>query len=98
MGEGISSDPLEEGREQLDDIDNQILVLLRQRSEIVAVIAQIKKERGLEAYQPDRYNAMLERLQAEADIMDLDKQLVIDIWSAIHAASLRQQSEESIVE
>jgi chorismate mutase len=57
----------------------------------VSVIAQVKKDKSLAAHQPERYKAMLERLQAKAAKMSLDEQLVKEFWDAVHAASLRQQ-------
>lgn len=89
--ESSLNNALRQSRKQLDGIDSQILGLLKRRSEIVTVITHIKKDNGMVAHQPERYKAMLERLQAEAARMDLDEQLVREVWDAIHAASLRQQ-------
>lgn len=49
-------------RKDIDDVDRQILDLLRRRVEIVMAVGNIKRERKIEVYDPERERALLERL------------------------------------
>lgn len=85
-------DALEEVRRSIDAIDSQLLELLGQRSELVKLVAQIKKENGIEVHQPQRFDALLAKLKAEAATLNLDTEMIESIWNAIHESSKTQQA------
>lgn len=87
-----STQKLEEVRELIDSLDQEIIMLLRQRSGYVDMVATIKKEAGLPVYQPTRFALMVDQLQALAKDEGLDTELVAEIWDAIHESSQRQQN------
>ncbi|MEW6607249.1 MAG: prephenate dehydratase [bacterium] len=49
-------------RKQIDELDNQILDILNKRIKIAQQIGKFKREREIEAYQPDREREIYERL------------------------------------
>lgn len=49
-------------REKIDQIDDQIVELLNKRVEIAKEIGRFKREKGIDAYQPDREKEIYERL------------------------------------
>ncbi|OHE16004.1 MAG: chorismate mutase [Sulfurimonas sp. RIFOXYD2_FULL_37_8] len=53
---------LDDCREAIDTIDNEILELLNRRMEIVKHVGEIKKENGGAIYRPERENAIIQRL------------------------------------
>ena len=79
-------------RETIDGIDNRILDLLAERSRVVAKVAILKTELGMQAHQPDRFGALKERLHALAAQQGLDPALIDGVWGAIHDSSLAQQT------
>lgn len=83
---------LERLRREIDPIDKTILVALQRRGELVDQIAAVKRENGLEVYQPDRFAQLLGYLQLQAADLGVDPQLVTEVWSAIHDSSRRQQT------
>jgi chorismate mutase/prephenate dehydratase len=55
--------PLDQVRKNIDQIDQQLIDLLSQRSELVHEVGVIKKSEGLQIYAPEREAALLKRLE-----------------------------------
>lgn len=89
----MNDDPLSELRTQIDNVDDQILELLAQRTELVEQIKEIKRLNKIDTLQASRFQEMLDRLQEQARAAGVDPKLVHDIWHAIHENSLRQQNQ-----
>ena len=53
---------LDEIRNKIDAIDQQLLELLSQRADLVHEVGLIKKRDGLQIYAPDREDALLRKL------------------------------------
>ena len=58
---------LEEARQDIDKIDNELKTLFFERMKVSAKIAEIKKETGDEIYKPDREKIVIDRLTADVD-------------------------------
>lgn len=58
---------LEEARQDIDKIDNELKTLFFERMKVSAKIAAIKKETGDEIYKPDREKIIIERLSQGVD-------------------------------
>jgi chorismate mutase len=54
---------IEELRNQIDSIDNQILLLLNERAKLVLKMGSLKKEKGIPIYDPSRENSILARIK-----------------------------------
>jgi chorismate mutase/prephenate dehydratase len=55
--------PLDDIRKKIDSLDQNLIDLLAQRSELVHEVGVIKKEEGLQIYAPEREDALLKRLE-----------------------------------
>lgn len=53
-------------RDAIDDVDGQILELLRQRMLLVLQVGEIKRHNGVKVYDPERERRVLESLGARA--------------------------------
>src|SRR5690606_37642199 len=53
---------LSDVRRRIDTVDEQLLGLLAERAELVAFVAEAKRENGLATVDPERENAVLRRL------------------------------------
>lgn len=53
---------LDDCREEIDTIDNEILTLLNKRMKVVKRVGEIKKDTGGAIYRPEREKAIIERL------------------------------------
>lgn len=88
----IEPEKLEDIRELIDSVDREIILLLKQRSRLIDMVVEVKKETKQEVNQPTRFALMVDRLQEIAKEEGLDPDLVIEVWDAIHESSKRQQS------
>lgn len=84
---------LENVRKRLDKVNHQIVDLLSQRTRLVDEVADIKSRHNIVAYQPDRYQAMLQELLIYANSKGVSQELVTQIFEAIHTQSIRQQEQ-----
>ena len=50
-------------REQIDEVDEQLVRLLDRRARLARGIGEIKRDRGLETYAPDRERMLMDRLE-----------------------------------
>ncbi len=83
---------LASARQQIDEIDNQLVDLLIKRIDFIRQqIIPLKRKKGIEAYQPQRFAQLLERLKAKAAKRGLDPNLVEDIWNSIHASTVEEE-------
>jgi chorismate mutase/prephenate dehydratase len=73
-------------REEIDSIDKQILSLLSRRQEIAMAVGQVKKDRGLEIFDPAREEEIMRRLTRE-DHGVLSKEAIKHIYNEIISAS-----------
>jgi chorismate mutase/prephenate dehydratase len=55
---------LEELRQQIDEIDRELVALLNRRAEIVVQVGKLKNADGTPIYSPDREKAVFERIKA----------------------------------
>ncbi len=80
---------LDNFRNQIDTIDEEIIYLLSRRFELVKQIWILKKEHNIPALQPDRWNKLINNLFLEAESKWVNPELVKNIWNEIHKESLR---------
>ena len=87
------ADALGEYRLHIDTIDSKIIELLAERMDIARAIGKYKHTHGMAVVQQDRYNELLLAAEARAEMMQVSKKFIHDIFSAIHEESVRQQLE-----
>ncbi|MDD2602046.1 MAG: chorismate mutase, partial [Prevotella sp.] len=80
-------------RQQIDDLDNQLIDLLSKRMRVSREIGQYKKEHNMTVFQANRYNEILEKRGAQASQCGIDPDCVAEIFEQIHQESVRQQIE-----
>jgi len=78
-------------RAAIDDINKQLLKLLKERQDIVDRIGAIKASHGLAAHQPDRETAMLQAIADEARQLGLDSELAVALFKLVHDYSADRQ-------
>lgn len=72
----------EDVRNEIDRIDQALLALFAERHRYVTRMAQIKTDPH-EAHDPDRINAIVARLRARAEALDLDEDQAELIWRTL---------------
>lgn len=74
---------MNELRKQIDKIDDEIIMLLVKRFEIVKLIGEHKQKHNLKVYDPEREKDIIQRLQSN----DLSKEFIEDIFNRIFQES-----------
>ena len=78
-------------REQIDEIDHELMKLLSKRMEIARCIGELKKEKRMAVFQPYRYNEIMERYMKFCADGRIEVDAVREIFELIHSESIRQQ-------
>lgn len=82
---------LAEVRRRIDAVDDQLLALLAERAELVAKVAEAKREGGLATVDPERENAILERL-LERGAGRFPREAILAVFREIMSASVSLQA------
>lgn len=80
-------------RQQIDQINEDILELLAKRMRVTSEIGQFKKEHDMPVIQPTRYNELMEHLVKSGEQLGLAPDFVRTVLAAIHEESVRKQIE-----
>lgn len=82
---------LEDLREYIDELDDDLLELLSQRFDLVKRVKVAKSKSGVGTLQQDRFDDILRRLINDSADKGLDPEMVKEIWEVIHKYSLKAQ-------
>ncbi|GAA0675839.1 chorismate mutase [Natronoarchaeum mannanilyticum] len=84
---------LEELREEIRDIDQEIVELIARRTYVADTIAQVKEDRGLPTTDESQEAAVMERAGENADQFDVDRNLVKAIFRLLIELNKAEQRE-----
>ena len=80
-------------RQQIDQIDGEIIEALAKRMRVSREIGQYKKEHSMPVLQTGRYDDVLNTRARNAEEMGMSGDFMKTVYQAIHAESVRQQIE-----
>lgn len=89
----VADEELRLMREQIDQIDGEVLRLLAARSKVAERIARVKREGNLAVFQPKRWDAVLHDRMEQGQEQGLSEEFVKGIFERIHAESVRVQEK-----
>lgn len=78
-------------RDQIDDLDNELLQLLAKRMRVSREIGQYKLEHGMPILQTQRYDQILTDRAGQGQRMEMSGDFIKKVLEAIHSESVRQQ-------
>lgn len=87
-----SLDMLDELRAEIDVMDDLLVWILSGRMELAGKVAGIKKMKGLQVLQAERWNQIQERLLTKGSESGLRPQFISSLYQTIHKESLSIQS------
>jgi len=87
---------LEELRRQIDEVDAEILRLLKRRVELASAVGRLKRELSMPVGDPAREAAVLARAAAEARAQGLDVELVTLAFKAVVGLCKRVQERTRV--
>ncbi len=73
---------LSERRAAIDRVDREIVALLNRRAEIVLGLAPLKKELGINVYEPDREGIVMDNIAA-ANVGPLSNEALERVYQAL---------------
>lgn len=88
-----TTENLQSLRQQIDQINMDLLELLAKRMRVTCEIGQFKKEHSMPVIQQTRYNDLMERLVKNGEELGMSEDFIRNILAAIHEESVRQQLE-----
>ena len=80
-------------RAEIDDIDEEIIVLLKKRLSLAARIGKLKKGMNKSVIDREREKDLNAKIKAICRKYSLDSQFVMNIWEKILAESYRIQHD-----
>ncbi|MGV6989613.1 bifunctional chorismate mutase/prephenate dehydrogenase [Testudinibacter sp. P80/BLE/0925] len=83
--------PLQPLRDEIDQLDRNLLKLLEKRLQLVAEVGQVKHQHGLPVYVPEREAEMLVARRQEAEKMGISPDLIEDLLRRIMRESYQNE-------
>ena len=80
-------------RQQIDELDNELIEILSKRMRVCREIGQYKKEHHMQVVQTGRYDDILKSRIKLAEEMEMSGDFMKTVLQAIHEESVRQQIE-----
>lgn len=84
---------LERLRDQIDQLDDELLQLLSRRMKLADKIGVYKKDNGVTILQTKRWNDILERALAKAEQIGLSREFIVKYFDAVHMESINHQTK-----
>ena len=78
-------------RERIDEIDQKLVLLLKDRFENTRLLGRIKRARGIASRDPERERIILRKVQATASRLGLEQGYTLPIFKAIFNFSVQAQ-------
>lgn len=80
-------------REQINQVDDEIMALLGQRMKISNQIGEYKRENNITILQTNRWNEILAKAFAKGERLDLSKDFITKYFDAVHMESINHQNK-----
>jgi chorismate mutase len=80
-------------REQINQLDDELLTLLGQRMKVSEKIGEYKKNNNITILQTNRWNDILEKAFKKGESLGLTKEFIIKYFDAVHMESISHQNK-----
>lgn len=84
---------LEDLRQQINTLDDELLTLLGNRMKVAEKIGEYKKQNNISILQPTRWSEILEEAARKGAMQGLSKGFISSVLSAIHQESINHQEK-----
>jgi chorismate mutase len=84
---------LEKLRQQINNLDDELMQILSQRMKVAESIGTYKKENNITILQTNRWNSILERAFVKGEKLGLSKEFVTKYFDAVHMESINHQNK-----
>jgi chorismate mutase len=80
-------------REQINQLDDELLQILGQRMKVADKIGEFKKNNNITILQTKRWNDILERAMLKGDKLGLSREFITKYFDAVHLESISHQNK-----
>ncbi len=80
-------------REQINQLDDELMQILGQRMKIADKIGEYKKNNNVTILQTNRWNEILERAFKKGELLGLSKDFITKYFDAVHMESINHQKK-----
>jgi chorismate mutase len=80
-------------REQINQVDDELLLLIGQRMKLADKIGEYKRENNITILQTNRWNEILERAYSKGEQLGLSKEFIVRYFDAVHLESINHQNK-----
>jgi chorismate mutase len=80
-------------REQINQLDDELLQILGQRMKVADKIGEFKKSNNITILQTKRWNEILERAMLKGDKLGLSREFITKYFDAVHLESISHQNK-----
>ena len=80
-------------REQINQVDDELLTLIGQRMRLADKIGNYKRENNITILQTNRWNEILERAFRKGEQLGLSKEFITRYFDAVHLESINHQNK-----
>jgi chorismate mutase len=84
---------LEKMRQQINQLDDELMQILGQRMKIADKIGEYKKNNSVTILQTNRWNEILERATKKAGVLGLSAEFITKYLDAVHMESINHQNK-----
>jgi chorismate mutase len=84
---------LDKLREQINQVDDELMQLLGQRMKIADQIGTYKRENNVTILQTNRWNQILDRAYGKSDKLGLSREFITKYLDAVHMESINRQNK-----
>ena len=84
---------MEKMRQQINQLDDELMQVLGQRMKVADKIGEYKKENNITILQTNRWNAILERAFTKGEKLGLSKEFITKYFDAVHMESINHQNK-----
>lgn len=88
----VENTELEKYRQQINQLDDELLQLLGQRMKIADKIGAYKKENEITILQTNRWNEILDSMSSKGEKLGLSKDFITKYLDAVHVESINHQN------
>jgi chorismate mutase len=80
-------------REQINQVDDELLLLIGQRMKLADKIGEYKRDNNITILQTNRWNEILERAYQKGEKLGLSKEFIVRYFDAVHLESINHQNK-----
>jgi chorismate mutase len=84
---------LEKLRQQINQLDDELMQILGQRMKVSEKIGQYKKENNITILQTNRWNEILDRAVGKGEKLGLSQEFITKYFDAVHMESINRQNK-----